>query len=175
VIVSIGGHKIENGDALIRVVAATPVGETVPVEVVRDGKKQTFQVTIADRAELFAEELGLSESESPAKPEETKVDLGIEVLNLTKEQRTELEYTGDDGVVVKDVELGSFAEDIGLVAGDIIVAVNRTPVANVAELRTIREGLKPGDDLALKVMRRGPGGWAAQYLASVLPDPEKKR
>jgi serine protease Do len=175
VIVAIAGHKIDDGDALIQVVASTPVGETVPVEVIRDGKKVTVNVTIADRAELFAEELGIAEEGPAEQPEDTKVDLGIAVQNLTKEQRAELEYEGDDGVVVTEVELGSFAEDLGLVAGDIIVAVNRTPVTSVSELREIREGLKPGDDLALKVMRRATGGWTAQYLASVLPDAEKGR
>jgi serine protease Do len=175
VIVSIAGQKIQDGDALIRVVASTQVGETAPVEVMRDGKKLTVQVTIADRAELFAEELGLSEAEPVEEPEDVKVDLGIAVQNLTEEQRAELEYEGDDGVVVTEVEPGSFAEDLGLIEGDIIVAVNRQPVTSVSGLREIREALKPGDDLALKVMRRAPGGWTAQYLASVLPDGEKGR
>jgi S1-C subfamily serine protease len=129
----------------------------------------TFQVTIADRAELFADELGLSQNAPVEESQGTKVDLGVAVQNLTPEQRAELEYEGDDGVVVTQVELGSFAEDLGLVEGDIIVTVNRRPVASVSELRETREALKPGDDLALKVMRRAPGGWTAQYLGGVLP------
>ncbi|MEZ5365381.1 MAG: PDZ domain-containing protein [Bryobacterales bacterium] len=78
-------------------------------------------------------------------------------------------------MVVTEVELGSFAEDLGLVEGDIIVSVNRRPVAKVSELRTIREGLKPGDDIALKVMRRAINGWTAQYLGGVLPDGDSGR
>ena len=175
VIVSIAGQKIADGDGLIQVVAATPVGETVPVEVVRNGKKLTLDVTIADRAELFAEELGLSEAGPAEEAEEAKVDLGIAVQNLTAEQRTEREYEGDDGVLVTDVEPGSFAEDLGVVPGDIIVAVNRQPVSAVSELRELREELKPGDDIALKVMHRTPGGWTAQYLAGVLPEAESGR
>ena len=175
VIVSIGGHAIADGDSLIQVVASTPVGESVPVEVMRDGKKLTLQVTIADRAELFAEELGIAEAGPPEDPANTKVDLGIAVQNLTPEQRTELEYEGEDGVIVTEVELGSFAEDLGLIEGDIIVSLNRRPVANVADLRELREGLKPGDDIALKVMRRSVGGWTAQYLGGVLPDGETGR
>ncbi|MCB9383997.1 MAG: Do family serine endopeptidase [Bryobacterales bacterium] len=175
VIVAIAGKKIADGDALIQVVAATPVGETVPVELVRDGKRIKLDVTIADRAELFAEQLGISKAGPSAPAEDAKVDLGIAVQNLTKEQRAELEYDGDDGIVVTEVELGSFAEDLGLVEGDIIVSVNRRPVAKVSELRTIREGLKPGDDIALKVMRRAIGGWTAQYLGGVLPDGDSGR
>ncbi len=170
VIVSIGGQKIADGDGLIQVVAATPVGETTPVEVIRDGKRVKLDVTIADRAELFAEELGLADQGPAAEPEEAKVDLGIAVQNLTAEQRAEREYEGDDGVLVTDVELGSFAEDLGVMPGDIIVSVNRQPIASVSELRELREGLQPGDDIALKVMRRGAGGWSASYLGGVLPE-----
>ena len=175
VIVSIAGKKIVDGDGLIQVVAATPVGETVPVIVVRNGKKVTLDVTIADRAELFAEELGLPDVGPAAEPEEAKVDLGVAVQNLTATQREETDYDGDDGVVVTDVEPGSFAEDMGVAVGDIVVAVNRMPVGSVSELRELREGLQPGDDIALKVMRRGPGGWAAQYLAGVLPEADSGR
>ena len=170
VIVSIGGKKIADGDGLIQVVAATPVGDSTPVEVMRNGKKVALEVTIADRAELFAEELGIAEAGPAEEPEDVKVDLGIAVQNLTKEQRAELEYEDDDGVVVTEVELGSFAEDLGVLEGDIIVSVNRRPIASVSELRELREGLKPGDDIALKVMRRAIGGWTAQYLGGVLPD-----
>ena len=76
---------------------------------------------------------------------------------------------------VTDVEPGSFAEDLGVIPGDIIVSVNRQPVEAVSELRELREGLQPGDDIALKVMRRAAGGWTAQYLGGVLPEADSGR
>lgn len=170
VIVSIDGIPIHDGEQLIEVVASTPVDNTVPVIILRDGKRRTMQVKIADRAELFATELGLAEADEPDGPDEEKVDLGIAVTNMTPKSREQLEYEGDAGLLINDIDPGSFADDLGLLVNDIIVAVNREPVETVEDLRKLRNELKPGDDLAFKVMRSIGGSWRAQYFAGVLPD-----
>lgn len=170
VIVSIDGQAIEDGEQLIAIVAATPVDETVPVVIVRAGKKTTVQVKIADRAELFATELGLADPHKEEEVQEAKVDLGIGVTNMTPKSREQLEYEGDTGLLINDVAPGSFAEDLGLLVNDIIVAVNREPVESVEDLRDLRNELEPGDDVAFKVMRSIGGSWRAQYFAGVLPD-----
>jgi len=170
VITSIDGQATPDGDTLIDIVASTPVGSSVPVEIIRDGEEKTLSVKIADRAELFAEELGLEEPEEKEEEQTSKVDLGISVQNLTDERREQMEFTEDGGVLVTDVETASFAEDIGLAVNDVIVAINRKPVASISDVREIRDTLKPGDDVAFKVMSAGPGGWAPRYVAGVLPE-----
>ena len=79
VIVEIAGKPIMNGDELISVVAAQEVGSTAPIVVIRDGKRKTFEVEIADRSVLFAKELGYDLSEQKESTEETEVMFGIEV------------------------------------------------------------------------------------------------
>ena len=54
VIVSYDGKKIEDSAALPALVAATPVGKTVPVEVVRTGKSKTLAVTVSGLVEQTA-------------------------------------------------------------------------------------------------------------------------
>ena len=54
VIVSYDGKKIEDSAALPALVAATPVGKTVPVEVVRTGKSKTLTVTVSRLVEQTA-------------------------------------------------------------------------------------------------------------------------
>ena len=54
VIVSYDGKKIEDSAALPALVAATPVGKTVPVEVVRTGKSKTLAVTVSRLVEQTA-------------------------------------------------------------------------------------------------------------------------
>ena len=175
VIVSINGTPIRSGDQLIEVVAATPVGKPVPVVIIRAGKRRTVDVTIADRAELFSSELGLATPDEKSSDEEPKVDLGISVGDMTDASREQLEYTGDPGLLVTDVNPGSFADDLGIEVNDIIVAVNRQPVETVEDLRELRNNLEPGDDLAFKVMRNVGGGWSAQYFAGVLPKGDSGR
>ncbi len=54
VIVSYDGKKIEESAALPTLVAATPVGKTVPVEVIRKGKSKTLAVTVSRLVEQTA-------------------------------------------------------------------------------------------------------------------------
>jgi serine protease Do len=180
VIIEIGGKPVRNGDELIKNVAGTPVGETVPVVVLRDGAKKTLNVEIADRSVLFAEELGYSDEEEEEKTEATQMMFGISVSNLSSSQREQLGYKESEGVLVTEVEPASFSDDIGVVANDIIVAINRKPISDVEDIRGIQQELKPGDDVAVKVMRRIPSGpdgrleWVSAYLAGVLPQGKGK-
>ena len=176
VIVEIAGKPIKNGDELISVVAAQEVGSTTPIVVIRDGKRNTFDVEIADRSVLFAKELGYDINEQKESAEETEVMFGIEVTSLTRSQREELAFEESDGVLVTSVVPASFADDIGVQPNDIIVMINRKPVASIDDVRGIQADLKPGDDVVVKVMRRIPSrnsdqqfAWTALYLAGGLP------
>ncbi len=175
VIVSINGVPIRDGEQLIEIVAATPVDNTVPVIILRDSKKRTVQVKIADRAQLFATELGLAEAPAGPSSKDDQVDLGIGVTNMTAKSVEQLSYDGDPGLLINLVEQGSFADDLGLLVNDIIVAINRKPVESVEDLRELRNNLQPGDDVAFKVMRNMGGSWRAQYFAGVLPKGEADR
>ncbi len=168
IITHINGIAIQDGDHLIEVVAATGVGSTVPVKLIRGGKPMTVNITIEDREKLFSSRefvrRGVQEED------ETRVEFGISVRNLTDRTRQEMNYDGDGGVVITAVEPASFGADIGLAEGDIIVAMNRRNIASAADIREIRESLEPGDDVAFKVMRReSPTEWRALYPAGVLP------
>lgn len=169
IITHINGIAIKEGDHLIEVVAATGVGTAVPVEVIRDSKPLSLSLTIEDREKLFSSS-AFGRTGEPEEPEETKVEFGITVQNLTDETREKLNYEEDDGVLVTAVEPGSFGEDVGLAEGDVIAAMNRQRVSAAADIRDIRKELKPGDDVAFKVMRRvGQTQWRALYFAGVLP------
>jgi S1-C subfamily serine protease len=51
--------------------------------------------------------------------------------------------------------------DTGLKIGDIIRAIDRTPLQTVSQLQTIVRALRPGDPVVLQVERNGK----LQYLA----------
>ncbi len=171
VIVEINGQAVKSGDHLIDIVASTPVGSTVPVVVLRDGQRLTLDIEIADRTELFPTELGMSEAPESRKRQEAQVMFGFSVSDLSPAERERIEYEESGGVLVTKVEPTSFAEDIGMLANDIVVAINRKPVDSVSDIQKIQADLKPGDDLAVKVARlAGRGNWVTRYLAGVLPD-----
>lgn len=168
IIVSVDGTKIDGGEKLIEVVAATPVGKTVPIEVIRDGKKLTLNVEIADRLKLFpeqAEELPEEQDEEAA-----SVRFGITVQEISPDRRERMRLSGSGGILVTKVEGGSFAEKIQMRPGDVILAVNRMEIGSTRELREIQANLTPGSDVAFKVMRSTGRQWRTVYLAGLLEE-----
>ena len=163
VIVSINGKPIRDGSDLIGTVTATPVGNTLNVGVEREGKRENLKVVVGNLAEIFPKEFGNPNDDSSKNPEDTTVSFGMQIQNLTDQQRDTLGVKVKGGVQVVSVEPNSFAENIGLQAGDIILARE--------DITRIRDTLKPGDAVQFKVMRRlGRGSdWAATFAAGTLP------
>ncbi|MEW6299835.1 MAG: Do family serine endopeptidase, partial [Thermodesulfobacteriota bacterium] len=91
VIVAYDGKAVEDSSALPALVAATPVGETVAVEVVRHGETRTLEVTVAELAD---------EEPVPAEPAEQKGKWGLAVRELRPEDRERRGITGREGVLV---------------------------------------------------------------------------
>jgi serine protease Do len=69
------------------------------------------------------------------------------------------------GVVVTDIQPDSPNAGEGLEPGDVLVEVNRTPIATVADYRKALKGLKPGSTALLRVKR----GTQAEYLTVRVP------
>jgi serine protease Do len=144
VIVGFDGKPIVNMEELPRIVAATPVGREVDLEVIRGGKRKHFEVTIGE----------LEEPELAAvAPEGTgPATFGIRAQDLTPDLAERLGVEEDHGVVITEVEPGSPAADAELRPGDVILEVDRGPIAGVAELHS---RLGEAGSSALLLVRRG--------------------
>ncbi len=130
IIVGVNGKPIESGDELVQTISAAQPGETVHLKLLRDGKPTEVSVKIGDRAEIVADNGSGKEPGEGGEGEATHTRLGVSVQNLTESDREQVGLkTG--GVVVASVEPGSFAEDIGLQKGDVIVEINRHRVTTV--------------------------------------------
>jgi len=155
VIVEFDGHKIGRTTDLSRIVAATPVGKAVTMKIVRDGKAVTLSPTIAkleDREEVAA----AGEGEGKAQ----KGKLGLAVEPLTPDIAKELGTEQKQGVVVREVQEGSPADEAGIRPGDVITEVNRQPVKNAEDLKRAIDKRPPGQPSLVLVHREG----AAVYL-----------
>jgi serine protease Do len=165
VIVGINGKPIKNGDDLVAIVADTPVGSTLTITVNRMGKdgsakRMDFPVTVQDREEVFKDDPRFArhreDTELPSKGEGTPAKFGISIRPLSAQEREALPGGEQRGVMITRVEEGSFAAEIGLQERDVILSVNRVPVASPDDLRKAQTGLKPGDAVAFRVMRPAP-------------------
>jgi serine protease Do len=151
---TIDGHKVTKGAELVADIASRKPGAKVAVGFLRNGKQQDTTVTVADRAKLFAARLNEDDSGSDeSTPKQSK--FGVTVRKLTPEMADRLDMPAGKGVIVQDVKPGSFAEDVNLGRGDVILEVNKQPVNNEEEFAKIESGLKSGQDAVFLVRPRG--------------------
>ncbi len=145
VITAVNGAAVKDYNELRNDVAALQPGSRVQLTLVRDGKEQTVNVTLA---ELQA----TAGPDDRTQPGADSTGFGMSVEPLTPDTARELGVHASSGVVVTDVQPGSRAADAGLRSGDVIVEVDRKPVQSVDALRS---ALKQGDRPALLLVHRG--------------------
>ena len=168
-IISIDGKNVKNGDELVSDIASRKPGSKVTLGFVRNGKKQDTTITVADRAKLFASRLG-DDDQGGEESEPKQSKLGVTVRGLTQDMADRLDVPSGKGVIAQDVKPGSFAEDIGLARGDIILEVNKQPVNNEDEFSRAISALKSGQDVVFLVRQRGGGRQGGTiFLAGTLP------
>ena len=79
--------------------------------------------------------------------------IGITVGAVPEQARER--YSMPAGVYVTDVQENSDAAAKGIQKGDVITEVNGTPVESTAEIQAIKDALKVGDTLTVKIWRSG--------------------
>ncbi len=178
VIVSIDGKKIAKGQDLIDIVADSPIGSNLKVGIMRDRTPKTLDVSVADRIKTFSDTNLVSQNSVGGgdKLSQGVERFGIGIGSLTVSEKRDAGYTGTGNVVIESVSPGSFADDIGLAKGDIILEVNRQAINTPADVTKIQSTLKPGDSVAFHIARQGGSGlrggggnWQPMYLADRLP------
>jgi serine protease Do len=150
VIVSIDGRNIKDGDDLVNDISARHVGSTVKVGYLRDGKQNSANVVIGDRAKTYADITGQQdEPTSPQQEDAGEGKLGITVSAIPPALAAKSGIKS--GVIITSVRPGSFADEIGLGKTQIIIAINRKPVTDEASYRAIVSTLKSKDDVVFVI------------------------
>ncbi len=169
VIVSIDGRKITDGDDLVNDISARHVGSSVKLGYLRDGKQNSANVTIGDRAKTYADLAG-GDNDDNAAPQESDAGegkLGITVSTIPAAVATK---TGiKTGVMVTTVRPGSFADEINLTKGTIITEINKKPVTDEASYRAIVSSLKSKDDVVFVVHSPLQKNAGNSYVGGTLP------
>jgi len=150
VVLTLDGKAMENGRQLQVNLYRRAVGETATLEVLRNGQTLKVGVEVAER---YATSGG-----SAVDPRDHLVPrLGILAVNLDKQlaEMIPVLRVSSGVVVASTVADAADPRDGGLAAGDVIYAVNQTPVRELSELRKVVDALKPGEAVVLQVERRG--------------------
>jgi serine protease Do len=132
VILKFDGQTIGNMRDLPRAVAATPIGKSVAVELLREGQTMGLTVTVGrlpegeDVEDAIQDQEQVEEEKKLPKGEEL---LGLSIAPLTDELRSKFGIGKTiDGVVITEVEPNSAAAKKDVKAGDVIVEVTQEKV-----------------------------------------------
>jgi serine protease Do len=146
IIIKFNGMPVQDEHQLPELVARTPIGKSVPVEVIRNGKHITIQAKVA---ELKEEELASAKNEEPGS------NWGLQVQSVTPEIANQLNLNSNKGVVVRGVQPDSPAADAGVQQGDVVLEVNHSKVNTVDDFLSAAKQAKKDKKSALLLVQRG--------------------
>ena len=139
VVVTVAGKEVTPDQTLSFLVANQKPGTRVPVEILRDGKRQTIQVQVGNRPteEQLAATApggGLPDEDAPTN-QPAAASLGLSVTPLTPAIARNIGVDATvKGVVIVAADPSSDAAGKGLRRGDVIISVNRSAVATAADV-----------------------------------------
>ena len=150
------GKPVPDDRALPRIVADTPIGKTVNIDVLRRGRKQTMHITVLKLAEDAKADKPAKAPPAPKnQPKLAQLGLGLGVLDGAA--RAKFKIAGNvQGVLVANVEGGSPAAEKNVKTGDVIVEVAGQAVKTPSDVaKKVDADAKAGKKVELLLINRG--------------------
>jgi Do/DeqQ family serine protease len=135
VLLSFDGKSVRTVKELQLLVANSPLGKSLPVEVLRDAMRMTLEVILVAREEVV----------QPVKP--ARVEGAAPWLGMSFAQTAE-------GVRIVALEADSVAANAGVQSGDLVLSINRHAVKTLADVQAARQRGRVKDN-ALFLLQRG--------------------
>ena len=137
VITVFNGHNVVDGQKFRMMVAQAGPEQKVTIDIIRDRKKLTKKLMLADREKF------LSRTETkPSEEEKVEQWLGLQVNTSTRNLAVQFNVKFQPGVMVSEVKPGSPAEQAEFRSGDIIVKINDQKIENLDDYQKASVSLK---------------------------------
>ncbi len=143
IIMDFDGKEIQEMNYLPRLVAVTPVGKKVKINILRNGKPLVVTATIER----------LKEGDEGVKTGAEEDRLGMSVKELNPELAAQIGAKETSGVVVVAVKPGGVAEEAGIAVGDIIKEVDGAKIITAADFSKAVSAHKKGEFMRLLLLR----------------------
>ena len=156
VIVTFNEQPVKDSRSLVNLVADAPIGEVVPVVVLRAGVSVNLDVKLGRREEAEGEAVPAAQN-TPAEPKTTDL-LGMTLMPLTDELAEGLGMAaGDKGLVISKVDVASEAYEKGLREGDVITEAGQQSVATLKDIEDRLSEAKEAGRKSLLLLVRHEG------------------
>jgi len=144
-IVSVDGQAVDDPNAFDYRFATKPLGGSAQVDLLRAGRDVTAVVALQTAPETPRDEITIR-SRSPFS--------GAKIANLSPALADELQLQNvDEGVVVLDIDNGSYASNLGFQRGDVIDTVNGEHIAKTRDLERLTK--VPSASWRIVILRGG--------------------
>ncbi len=145
VIVSVDGQAVDDPNAFDYRFATKPLGGSAALGLLRGGRELSVTVALQSAPETARDEITIR-TRSPFS--------GVKVANLSPALADELQLQNvDEGVVVLDVDAGSYASNLGFQRGDVIEQVNGERIAKTRDLERLTK--EPSRSWRINILRGG--------------------
>jgi serine protease Do len=164
VIIRVNNQQVTPDQTVSYLVANSPVGQRIPIEVVRNGRRFTVNAVVDQRPteEALAKIVGGNDNgatqpggtPTPLAPQKA---LGLSLATLTPDlaRAANLPATAH-GVIITAVDPNSDASEEGLQRGDLIISVNNQPVTSPAQvILAVDAARKASRSSVLLLVKRG--------------------
>jgi len=158
VIIQFEDHKVKDARDLQDVVSGTKPGTKVKVVVIREKKEVPLTIKLGEMPEPTEEARVREreeEREGERKGEEAEEWLGMRVETLTPASARKYGVENKEGVLVVGIAVGSKAEEMGVLEGDVIRSVNRQSTANVEEFKKVIKKVNLSEGVIFDILRGG--------------------
>lgn len=149
VILTVDGKKTNSSTQLRNLIAEAGANKKVDLAILRGGKPQNLAVLLG---ELKSDKPEVSRGGEAHERPETLQGLQLEPITPQLRARLELPSTLKGGIVVTGVAPGSPAQRAGIAPGDVVVELDKQPIANVQQFRDVYK--KSGSKSALLLIFR---------------------
>ena len=147
VILKFDGKTVNSSSDLPRMVGSTKPGTKAQMQVWRNGTTKELTITVD---ELPEDEKPVARSGKRGKTPDTANLIGLSLIELTPDQKKQLET--ESGLLVEDMVAG-IASRAGVRPGDVILSINNQDVKTVEQFNQLLSKVEKGRNIALLVKR----------------------
>jgi len=163
VILRVNGQPVTPDQTASFLIANTTVGGRIPLDIIRGGQRMTIPVVVGQRPteEALTKQQGGNQDQDQALGNETPLTpgsaLGLSLQPLNPQIIAALNLPANvHGVVITSVDPSSDSSDKGIRRGDVILSVNRQPVATPAQVvAAVDAARRAGRSSVLLLVKRG--------------------
>ena len=161
IVVGFDGREVANGNQFVVMVSTVAAGNSVPVDVIRDGGAVELSATVGDRETFLA---SLSDDQEPLAVSLERWG-GMEMITFSQRIADEIGVEHVEGVLVTRVFAGTPADRASITKGTIVLQIDDKQIKSIGDVRDFvgqRRGTtggipiivqEPDGDVARKVLR----------------------